>query len=151
MTCPVRVDIECRIHIIDVLLIQLLPQQLNGFSKALEVNDLPFPEEFDHIIHIRIIGQAKNIILCDSCFLLRTKILRKVCHRIAFDLHGCCRPRKSGGRGGIHPGGMVYKIGSECGILNLRILQIPGKLVHDGTDHLQMPQFLRTDVRQQSL
>ena len=49
-------DIECRIHEVYILFIQFFTQQLHGFAEALEVNDLPFPQEFNDIINIRIIG-----------------------------------------------------------------------------------------------
>lgn len=47
--------IKGRVHIVYVLLIQFLPKQLYSFTEALEVYDLPFPEELDHIVYIRII------------------------------------------------------------------------------------------------
>ena len=40
-----------------ILLIQLFPQKLNRLAESLEVDDLPFPEEFDHIIHIRVVTE----------------------------------------------------------------------------------------------
>ena len=72
--CLCLLHIKCRIHIVYILLVQLLPQQLNRFSKALEVDNLPFPEEFDDIIHIRIIAQSQNIIIRYSGFLLWERI-----------------------------------------------------------------------------
>ena len=64
-------QIECRIHIVHIFLIQLLQQQLHGLSKTLEVNNLPLPQEFDHIVYIRVIGQPKNVVIGDSGLLLR--------------------------------------------------------------------------------
>ena len=61
--------IKCRVHIIYIFLIQLFPQQLNGFAEALEMDDLPFPEEFDHVIDVRIIGKPQNIVVSDAGFL----------------------------------------------------------------------------------
>ena len=62
--------IHCRIHIVHVFLIQLFPQKLNRLTKPLEVNDLPFPQEFDHIIHIRIIAKPQDIVIGDPGLLL---------------------------------------------------------------------------------
>lgn len=62
--------IDCRIHEIYILLIQFFPQQLHSLSEALEVYDFPFPQELDHVVHIRIIRKPKNIIVCHSGFLL---------------------------------------------------------------------------------
>ena len=47
--------IKSRVHIIHILLVQLFPQELDGLAEALEVDDLPLPQEFDRIIHIRVI------------------------------------------------------------------------------------------------
>ena len=62
-------DIKCRVHKIHILLIQFFTQQLHGFAEALEVDDLPFPQEFDHIVDIRIIGQPQNVIVSYAGFL----------------------------------------------------------------------------------
>ena len=48
-------QIDSRIHIIHVLLVQFLPQQLHCLTETLEMNDFPFPQELDYIVHIRII------------------------------------------------------------------------------------------------
>ncbi len=39
------------------------------FTESLKVNDFPFPQEFDHIIYIRIIGEPQNIFIGDTGFL----------------------------------------------------------------------------------
>ena len=48
-------DVECGIHVIYVFLREFFPQQLHGFAKPLEMHDLPFAKEFDHVVHIRIV------------------------------------------------------------------------------------------------
>lgn len=75
---------------------------------------------------------------------LRRKIFGKVCDGVALDLNTEGTPRRTGGSGGVNAGGVIHKVGSKGGILNLAVLQIPGQLVNDGTDHFQMPQFFRT-------
>ena len=65
-----RLQIDRRVHIVYVLLIQLLPQQLHRLAKALEVDDLPLPQELDDIIHIRVVRDAQNIVVGSSGFLL---------------------------------------------------------------------------------
>ena len=62
-------DIECRVHIVHVFLIQLLAQQFDTFPKSLEMDDFPFPQELNHVIDIGVIGKPKNIIVGDSGFL----------------------------------------------------------------------------------
>lgn len=68
-------DIEGRIHEVDILLVQFFTQQLHGFAEALEVNDLPFPQEFNDIINVRIIGQTQDIVIGDAGFLLCCKFV----------------------------------------------------------------------------
>ena len=63
-------QVNCRIHTINVFLIQFLPKKLHGFSKSLEMNNLTLPEEFYHIVDIRVIRQPKDIIIGHSGFLL---------------------------------------------------------------------------------
>ena len=63
-------DIEGRIHEVYILLIQFFTQQLHGFAEALEVNDLPLPQEFNDIINVRIIGQTQDIVIGDAGLLL---------------------------------------------------------------------------------
>ena len=62
--------IKCRIHIVHIFLVQLLTQQFHRLAKSLEMDDLPFSEEFNHIVHIRIIGEPENVIIGDPGFLL---------------------------------------------------------------------------------
>ena len=63
-------DIKSRIHEINVFLVQFFPQQLHCFTKTLEVDHFPLPEEFDHIIDIGIVGQPQDVVIGHPCFLL---------------------------------------------------------------------------------
>lgn len=62
--------IKCRIHIVDVFLVQFFTKKLNRFAKTLEMNDFTFAKEFDHIVDIRIIAEPQNIVIRYSGFLL---------------------------------------------------------------------------------
>ena len=62
------------IHEVYIFLIQLFTQQLDGLAKALEMDNFPLPEEFNHVIYIRIIGKAKDIVVSDTSFLLWERI-----------------------------------------------------------------------------
>ena len=62
-------DVDGRIHEINILLVQLLTQQLHCFAEALEMNDFPLTKEADYIVHIGIIGQSQNVIVGCSGFL----------------------------------------------------------------------------------
>lgn len=39
------------------------------FAEALEVDNLPLTQKADDIVHIRVVGQAENIIVGKACFL----------------------------------------------------------------------------------
>lgn len=73
------------------------------------------------------------------------KILSEVRDGIAGDLHGGGRPGAAGGKLREHTGGVIHKIGVEAGGFDLLLGQIPGQLMDQRADHLQMPQFLRAD------
>ena len=63
-------QIDGGVHGVDVSLVQLPAQQLDGFAKPLEVDDLPLPQELDDIVHIRIIAEPENVVVGYSCLLL---------------------------------------------------------------------------------
>ena len=63
-------QIDGRIHAVDIALVELPAQQLDGLAKALEVDDLPLPQEFDHIVHIRVIAEPENVVVGYSRLLL---------------------------------------------------------------------------------
>lgn len=67
---PLQSDIKGRVHEVHIFLIQLLPEQLDSLTEALEVNHLTLPEEFDHVVHIRVIGQPQNVVVGNPGFLL---------------------------------------------------------------------------------
>lgn len=63
-------QIDGGIHAVDIALIQLPAQQLNGLTEPLEMDDLPLPEEFDDVIDIGIVAQAQNVVIGDPRLLL---------------------------------------------------------------------------------
>lgn len=63
-------NVKSRVHIVNVLLIQFLAQQLNSLAKPLEVNDLTLTQEFDHVVDIRVITEPENVIVGRACLLL---------------------------------------------------------------------------------
>ena len=56
-------NIEGRIHIVYVLLVQFLTEKLNSLSEALEVDDFPLSEELDYVVYIRIVAEPKNVVI----------------------------------------------------------------------------------------
>lgn len=66
--------IHCRIHEVNVFLIQFFTKELHCFPKSLEVDNLPLSQEFDNIVYIRVIRKPQYIIISDSGFLLWERI-----------------------------------------------------------------------------
>ena len=52
---PKYLHVQCRIHKVYILLIQLFPKQLYRLAEALEMHDLPFPQKLNDIVHIRVV------------------------------------------------------------------------------------------------
>ena len=105
------------------------------------MHDLPLPEEFDDIVHIRVVGKPENVVICHPGLLLCCQTLHQIRHRIALDRHGSGTPGESRGSCGVDTGCVIHKIGRESGVLHLGILQIPGQLVNNRPNHLQVPQL----------
>ena len=62
--------IKGRVHGIDILLVQFLPEELYSFTKPLEMDDFPLPQEFNYITHIRVITQSQDVVIGYPCLLL---------------------------------------------------------------------------------
>ena len=73
---PFALDVECGVHEVHVLLVQLLTQQLHCFAKTLEVDHFTLPKEFDDVIHVRIVGKTQNVIVGNPCFLFCCELIR---------------------------------------------------------------------------
>lgn len=110
------------------------------------MDDLPLPQEADGRDDIGVINQAQDVIVGGAGFLLGGHILTQVGDGIAGGLKRCRRKGRTAG--GLRPdaGGVIDKIGRKAGALDLLDGKIPGELVDNGTDHLQMCQFLGTRI-----
>ena len=64
------IQVDGGVHAVDITLIQLPAQQLDGFTEPLEMDDLPLPQELDHIIDIGIIRKPQDVVVSDPCLLL---------------------------------------------------------------------------------
>lgn len=65
---------------IDVFGIHFLLAQPQALAKALEVDDLPLPQEADDVVHVGIVAETQDVIVCDAgllfcCDLVRTTFL----------------------------------------------------------------------------
>lgn len=114
------------------------------------MHNLALAQEADNIVDIRIVGQAENIVIGRSGFLLSAHILGQVGDHIAFYRNGSRRPWGSGSKLRVNPCGVIDKIRFKSRFFDLLNRHIPRKLLHDGRHHLQMPEFFRADVRQKA-
>ena len=129
-------DIYSWVHIVNIFLVQLIPQKLNSFAKALEMDNFPLPQEFDRIIHIGIITDPQDVVIGRPGFLFRSQIFSQISDRISLDLHGRRTPGHSRSRCRVHASRMINKVRCECGVFHLRTLHIPRQLMNNRSDHL---------------
>ena len=137
-------QIDGRIHAVDIALIQLPTQQIDGLTEPLEVYDLPLPKELDDVIDVRIIAESENVVIGCTGLLLRSQVLGQVCDGVALDGDTGGGPGEAGGGGGVDTCCMVHEIGRKGGVLDLGVGQLPGELVDDSPNHFQVPEFLST-------
>ena len=62
--------VKGRVHIVDIFFVHLVLCQPQAFAKALEVDDLPGPEEFDGVADVRVVGEAEDVVIGHAGFLL---------------------------------------------------------------------------------
>ena len=137
-----RLLIEGRVDEVEILLVHLLLGQAQALAEALEMHDLPGPQELDDIIDVRVVGQAQDVVIGDPGLLLGVLVLCHVGDHVALDGHGRRVPRGAGGGGGIHTGGVIHEIRLVSRLLDLLRRHVPGQLVDDGADDLQVSQLL---------
>ena len=84
------------------------------------MDDLTLAQEADHVVHIRIVAQAQDVVIRYARLLLGGHILDQICHRVAGDRHCRGGPRRAGRGLRIDARGMVDKrseerrVGKEC-------------------------------------
>lgn len=66
---PRLLHIKGRVKCIKVLGIQVIGDYAERFAKPLIMNHFPLSQEANGIRHLRILYQAQNIVVGDSCFL----------------------------------------------------------------------------------
>ena len=67
-------QVDGRVHAVDVALVQLPAQQLDGLTEPLEMHHLALPEELDDIVDIGIIAQPQDVVIGDPGLLLWERI-----------------------------------------------------------------------------
>ena len=63
-------QVDGGVHAVDIALVQLPAEQLDGFTEPLEMDDLPFPEELDDVIDVWIITESENVVIGRTGLLL---------------------------------------------------------------------------------
>ena len=63
-------QIDGGVHAVDIALVQLPAQKVDGLAEALEVDDLPLPEELDDIVHVGVITKPQDVVVGDPSLLL---------------------------------------------------------------------------------
>lgn len=139
---PDSADVKAGIHGVHVFLVQPLPQALDGLAEALEVDDLPLPQEFDHVVHVRVVRETENVVVGHPGLLLCCQILGEIGDGISLDSHGGRRPGEAGGCRGVDSRRVIHEVGGEAGGTDLFLAQRPGQLVDDGADHFQVAQLV---------
>lgn len=140
--------IKRRVRKIDIFLIHLIFGKGYGFAKPLEMDNLPLTEESNHVGDIRIVTHTQNVVVCDARLLLGSHIFREITDDVALDRHTGRTPWESGGRCRIDACGMIDKIGGELCHTYIVVIQVTGKLVHNGANHLKVSEFFGTDIGQ---
>ena len=81
-----KLFIERRVEGIEVFGIKLISCDSQALTEALEVDDLPLPQELDWLDNIRIVYHAQNVVIGDPRLLLRRQILVQVGNGVALSL-----------------------------------------------------------------
>ena len=61
---------------VDVFGVHFLLAQAQAFAEALEVNDLPLPQKADDVVHVRVVGQAEDVVIGQAGLLLCCAFVR---------------------------------------------------------------------------
>ena len=61
---------------VDVFGVHALLAQAQALAKALEVDDLPLPQEADDVVHVRVVGQTEDVVIGDPGLLFCCAFVR---------------------------------------------------------------------------
>ena len=115
------------------------------------MDDFPFSQEPDRVADVRILYNAKDIVVRGPRLLLRRQIFEKIRERISLGLKLAGVEGNAARRLGPDPRGMIDLIRPKALLYQLLRGKIAGQLVDNGGDHLQMRQLLGADIRQHRL
>lgn len=83
------------------------------------MDDFPFPQKLDHIPHIRIVGEAEDVVVGETGFLFRRQIFGEVGDGVPGNGQGFGGEGGARGSLGIDTGGVVHKVGVKAAVLDL--------------------------------
>jgi|GEM_PF-3130562 hypothetical protein len=64
------VTVKFRVKCVEVLGVQVILHDAQGFAESLEMYDFTFTQELDRISYIGIVNETKDVVVSCSCFLL---------------------------------------------------------------------------------
>ena len=130
-----------------VFLIHFIFRKPDRFAETLKMNDFPFTEKSNNIVHVGIVTQPEDIIIGHSGLLLCGKIFGKIRDHIAFDTDGRRIPGCTGSKLGKYPCGVIHEVRGKIRHSYIVFLDVAGQLMNDRADNLQVGEFFRTNQR----
>ena len=121
-------------------------QYIQAFAEALEVYDLPLPEETEGIEQGGVICEGHKVLVGCPGFLLRRHILMDIGDGVAGALDIGGGKGNAVGVGGEYALGVHGKVADQARFLYFLKGSIAHALVYHGADHLPMGHFFRADV-----
>ena len=115
-------------------------------AQAYKTLTITIPEELDYVVHIRVVAEPENVVVGGSGLLLRRQIFSQVGDGVSLHRHGRRRPGEARCSSGIDAHSVIHKVRGKGAVFHLALLQVSGQLVDNGPYHLQVAQFLRTNV-----
>ena len=141
---PAAVFVERRIAGVEILGVEVILCDAEGFSEPLEMDDLALSEEADRVADIGIVGETKDIVVGRARLLLRSHILVQVGDDVALGLEISRSKWRSGGGDWVDAGGVIDEIGVESARLDLVDRKPFGQLVKDCGYHFNVCKFIGT-------
>lgn len=134
--------VKAGIEGVEVLAVQFILGDAQGFTESLEMNDFPLPQELDGGAYVRIIHQAQDIVISAAGLLLCGHVFEQISDNIPFGLKFAGIKGDTACRLGPDSQCMVYIVLVKAAFFNFFHAQVAGELEYDGADDLQMSQFL---------
>ena len=133
---------------VEVLGIEVILGDAEGIGKALIMHDLALAQEFDDVVDVGIVREAKDIVVGGSRLLLGGEVLVEIGQNIAlyadvFHIKGHSR-----GGNGVEPCGMVNEVGRKRTVFYLLNGEIACQLIKDRGYHLEVRELLCAHIGQ---